>query len=75
MQNKMETYDKRMKREQIEKLPVGTITITGNGNVWENAYIEIPKNSHWLHFYTSTGFAYTIPALRVEDIEWKEKWK
>jgi len=71
----METCDKRMKREQIEKLPVGTITIIETGHVWKNVYIEIPKKSHWLHLYTSTGIAHTIPSLQVEDIEWKEKWK
>jgi len=72
----MEDYDKRMKKEQTKRLPVGTIIIAETGAKYENVYIEIPKNSCWLHFYNpETGLAHTIPSLQVEDIEWKERWK
>ena len=70
----METYEKRMKREQVEKLPIGTIYNLDEDEECKDVYIEIPKNSYWVHYYTKDGKAYSIPMIYAV-IEWKEKWK
>jgi len=74
MRNKVEDYDKRMKRKQIESFPIGTIYNPDNDEKYEDVYIEPPKNSYWVHYYTKDGKAYSIPMIYAV-IEWKERWK
>lgn len=67
-------YDKKMRRKQIEKLPVGTIYNPDASAEYRDVYIEIPKNSWWVHYYTQNGKAFSIPMIYTV-IEWKKRWK
>jgi len=64
----------KFKEDQIKKLPVGTIYNADNDKKYEDVYIETPKNSYWVHYYTQDGKAHSIPMI-FAMIDWKEKWK
>jgi len=61
-------------KQKITELPIGTIYNTDNDEKYEDVYIEIPKNSWWVHYYTQDGKAYSIPMIYTV-IEWKKRWK
>ena len=67
----MEEYEERQFQKKVEGLPVGTMTTFDEDEKYRDVYIEVGER--WVKIYLRDGTKHSIPAIHVEDIEWKDK--